>query len=180
VKDMLINVTNRSWVAILLGLGALIVAGYFKFKASGDNAVRPEKELATVSGEVASVSEVELTTTRSRGGSSKERYYEIEVKPKGGTVVQLHMPITTKRAMLESIIEEPVQAKYDPDDGNNIYELTMDGQVLQSYAQTSATLKAAAASSAKVLAQPLVFVAGGGALLIGILGFLWNRKLKTA
>ncbi|MDR0674549.1 MAG: hypothetical protein LBF93_13065 [Zoogloeaceae bacterium] len=124
VQKTLLRLTSYNPVLFLVGLGMMAFAGYSIWLASGDNAYTQRDQLQTVSGFVAQASEVTVTGRR---GRSKEKYYQIDVKPKGGgETLELRIRYNVPPQWIQTLIQENVTVLYDSD--NTVYEAAVQGK----------------------------------------------------
>jgi hypothetical protein len=173
-------ITSKAWLVLLLGIGALGLAGWNAWKAAGDHAVAAQQDLTAISGKVVQAGVMTVEHKRRRGGSWTEKYYRLDVAPAaGGEVVKLRIPITISEDVVREFVDSKIEAKYDATDGNELYEGVADGQRLISYEATKA--RRVAAAKARSDADGGGLVGGGFFLLIaGGLGLWWRKRLLAA
>lgn len=179
VRNILISITGYGWIALLAGLGLFGYAAYSNYKASDDHAFAQRDKLTSVSGHVAEVSEVTVTSRRRRGGSRvSDRYYEATVKPASGEAMKLRMSLSVGEKTARSIIDEDIAALYDADDNNIAYDISMGGKTLLAYETTKARLQTIAEAEAKSIGGWLTFMAAIGITALGAALMYLNGRLK--
>ena len=126
-----------------------------------------EADLQSVTGAVEKATKV--TTKRRRGGESIN--YKLEVKGEKGETLELTLPAAeiTEPQVLAVLNAKTMSAKFDAE--SDVYVLSANGRQIIDYATTRKRRE----SSDAFLAQAGGAAAGGGVLL-GLIGFLWNRK----
>lgn len=167
-------------IILLLGLGLLGMAAYTTYKASVGGKIPPEAELVVQSGKVVEGREVTVERRRRRSArKTTKKYYELDLKPADGDMVQLRVDFTVPRNVLEQIIDENVTVKYDTSDDNTIYVIQQDGADLVSYAtmaeisQREADADKASFASLGAMGSAVVMV------LVGVGGIFLRRKLEA-
>lgn len=177
MKNFLLGITGKWWVAGLIGVGLLVWAGYAAYQAKTGGAVRPAAELAKISGKVEKASQVTVERRGRRGGSrGTDRYYELEVNTgKGAEKVRVGNWVTQEA--IRVVIQENITAQVDADDHNIVYAISAGGKDVIRYDDTARVMQAKAESSAATATSSGMLGFGVIMLLVGVGGFFLNRKL---
>jgi hypothetical protein len=176
IKNILLYITGYAKIIILAGIGLFGFSIWSQWKASGDHAYTQREQLQLVSGHVKSASEIYV---KGRRGRTTNKYYELDFLPKGGGETQkLRVSFGVPVGWVQNLIDEDVNALYDPSDSNLVYEATIEGQKPDlTYEGTRDRLLASAQNTANTFGGPLIWLASIGLIGIGAGGVVLRRKI---
>lgn len=177
MKNFLLGITGKWWVAGLIGAGLLLWAAYAAYQAKTGGAVQPAAELAKISGKVEKASQVTVERRGRRGGSrGTDRYYELEVNT-GKAAEKVRVGYLVNQEVVRFIVQENISAQVDADDNNIAYAVSVGGKDVIRYADTAKVMQAKAESSAATATSSGMLGFGLLMLALGAGGFFLNRKL---
>lgn len=177
MRNFLMQVTSKAWIALLFGFLILGVAVYTQLRANADVHGASVESLVARTGKIIGANEVTQTNNRRRGGSSTRKYYIMDAKLEDDSIEKWMIDYSIDLDKVESLVNKAVSVRIDPSNSNLVYEAVLNGQVIIPLADVQKIMERKDRVAASNSSNKGTLIVGSLALAFGIVGLIVRRRL---